>query len=161
AVSLLRDIGGVAGNQHTIPDPHKGMDYVFTLDNLVKMLGITLRLQARMPVVISGETGCGKSSLISCMCGILEWPLNVLNVHSGLSYADIAAWVEGRARACAGRDVDDDGRVSVILLDEINACSSVDLFKEIICDGTVSGKPLPRNLRIVAACNPYRMRKRV
>ena len=36
-----------------------------------------------------------------------------------------------------------------------------DLFKEIICDGTVLGKPLPRKLRIVAACNPYRMRKRV
>lgn len=86
-----------------------------------------------MPVVISGETGCGKSSLISCMCGILEWPLDVLNVHSGLSYADIAVWVEERARACAERDLNDDGRVSVILLDEINACSSVGKAK--VVDG--------------------------
>lgn len=78
-----------------------------------------------MPVVISGETGCGKSSLISRMCGILEWPLDVLNVHSGLSYSDIAAWVEERARACEAKDLNGDGRVSVILLDEINACSSV------------------------------------
>lgn len=32
------------------------------------------------------------------------------------------------------------------------------LFKEIICDGAMSGKLLPRNLRVVAACNPYRLR---
>lgn len=35
------------------------------------------------------------------------------------------------------------------------------LFKEIICDGAVNGKPLPSNLRVVAACNPYRLRKRI
>lgn len=34
------------------------------------------------------------------------------------------------------------------------------LFKEIVCDNTMNGKPLPRNLGIVAACNPYRLRKR-
>lgn len=32
------------------------------------------------------------------------------------------------------------------------------LFKEIICDETLGGTPLPRNLRVVAACNPYRLR---
>lgn len=35
------------------------------------------------------------------------------------------------------------------------------LFKEIICDGAVNGKPLPSNLRVVAACNPYRLKKRI
>lgn len=35
------------------------------------------------------------------------------------------------------------------------------LFKEIVCDGAVNGKPLPSRLRIVAACNPYRLRKRI
>lgn len=32
------------------------------------------------------------------------------------------------------------------------------LFKEIVCDNAVSGRPLPANLRIIAACNPYRLR---
>lgn len=30
-----------------------------------------------------------------------------------------------------------------------------------MCDGTVAGKSLPQNLRIVAACNPYRLRRGV
>lgn len=79
-----------------------------------------------MPVVISGETGCGKSSLISCMCKVLGWSLDVLNVHSGLSHVDIASWVEGCAINCAARDRDgDESAISVMLLDEINACGSV------------------------------------
>lgn len=35
------------------------------------------------------------------------------------------------------------------------------LFKEIVCDGAVNGTPLPSNLRVVAACNPYRLRRRI
>lgn len=79
-----------------------------------------------MPVVISGETGCGKSSLIPCMCKVLSWSLDVLNVHSGLSHVDIASWVEQCAMTSAARDAGGDGpAVSVMLLDEINACGSV------------------------------------
>ena len=38
--------------------------YVITIDNLLKMLSIQLRLRNGLPVMIMGETGCGKSSLI-------------------------------------------------------------------------------------------------
>jgi ABC-type lipoprotein export system ATPase subunit len=38
--------------------------YVVTADNFLKMCIIYLRLQSRVPVVIMGETGCGKTSLI-------------------------------------------------------------------------------------------------
>ncbi|CAN0449561.1 unnamed protein product, partial [Ascophyllum nodosum] len=120
------------------------------------MLSISLRLQAKMPVVIMGETGCGKSSLISGMCAVLGWTLNVLNVHNGLSYNAIVEWIGEQASACFS----DETRTSVIFLDEINACCSVaGLFKEIVCDGSFAGRSLPQNLRIVAACNPYRLRR--
>lgn len=74
-----------------------------------------------MPVVIMGETGCGKSSLVCCMCEVLGWELNVLNVHSGLSYDNIAEWVESCAAMC---EAEEDDHVTVVLLDEINACDS-------------------------------------
>ncbi|CAM9116767.1 unnamed protein product, partial [Choristocarpus tenellus] len=135
-----------------------GDDYVFTVDNLLKMLSITLRLQANMPVVIMGDTGCGKSRLVSCMCSILDWPLAVLNVHSGLSYTDIVHWVEEQASLARAAEAAGRAGITVIHLDEINTCNSVSLFKEIVCDGSVDGKPLPQSLRIVAACNPYRLR---
>lgn len=36
--------------------------YVLTVDNLLKMLSIQLRLRFDLPVIIMGETGCGKST---------------------------------------------------------------------------------------------------
>jgi hypothetical protein len=32
------------------------------------------------------------------------------------------------------------------------------LFKEIVCDRTLNGAPLPNRVKIIAACNPYRLR---
>lgn len=77
-------------------------------------------------MVIMGETGCGKSSLVSGMCAALGWTLDILNVHSGLSYEDIVEWVRERADACSS----DETCVSVVLLDEINSCGSIG---EILC----------------------------
>jgi hypothetical protein len=37
--------------------------YVLTVDNLLKMLSIAMRLRYDLPVIIMGETGCGKSTL--------------------------------------------------------------------------------------------------
>ncbi len=32
------------------------------------------------------------------------------------------------------------------------------MFKELLCDRTFYGKPLPPNIRVLAACNPHRRR---
>ncbi len=32
------------------------------------------------------------------------------------------------------------------------------LFKEIVCDRSMNGKPLHNKIKIIAACNPYRLR---
>ena len=38
------------------PDP----SYELTMDNLLKIIAIYMRLRANIPVIIMGETGCGK-----------------------------------------------------------------------------------------------------
>ena len=38
--------------------------YVITHDNVLKMLLILLRIRENVPVIMMGETGCGKTSLI-------------------------------------------------------------------------------------------------
>ena len=48
---------------------------------------------------------------------------------------------------------------TAVFLDEINTCNSMGLFKEMLCDRTMNGRPLPAGLEIMAACNPYRCRK--
>jgi hypothetical protein len=49
--------------------------------------------------------------------------------------------------------------VTQVFLDEVNTCNSMGLFKEIICDKSINGVRLPSTLNIIAACNPYRLKK--
>ena len=39
-------------------------NYALTYDNLIKMIGIFFRINTNIPVILMGETGCGKTSLI-------------------------------------------------------------------------------------------------
>ena len=52
----------------SVDDPDK--TYVLTVDNLIKMLAIQMRFRCGIPVVIMGETGCGKTRLIRYMCDL-------------------------------------------------------------------------------------------
>lgn len=88
------------------------------------------------------------------MCGILGSPLHVLNIHGGMEDADIISWMQQKI-IIANRMHDPTERV-IVLLDEINTCNSMGLFKELVCDRTLNGKPLPNKIKIIAACNPYR-----
>ena len=47
-------------------------DYVFTMDNYLKMALLFLRLRAGIPTIIIGETGCGKTYLIK-MFSMISW----------------------------------------------------------------------------------------
>ena len=38
--------------------------YVVTVDNFLKVLSIQLWLQLCLPIVLMGETGCGKTALV-------------------------------------------------------------------------------------------------
>ena len=43
-----------------------------------------------------------------------------------------------------------------VMLDEVNTTCCMGLFKEIVVDRSILGKPLPRNIVIICACNPAR-----
>lgn len=53
--------------------------YVLTMDYTIKMLSIHERLKCRMPVIIQGETGVGKTALLKMISDlwnqsfVLEW----------------------------------------------------------------------------------------
>lgn len=154
-VAILRGVEGLyehqRGGVHAL-EP----GYVLTVDNLLKMLSIQLRLRFNLPVIIMGETGCGKSTLMRNLCAILGAPLHTLNVHGGMDDRDILAWMTERV-ALARRMTDPTERL-VVFFDEINTCNSMGLFKEMVCDRSMNGRRLPENIKIIAACNPYRLR---
>lgn len=39
-------------------------NYALTFDNILKMVAIFFRVRSNIPVILMGETGCGKTSLL-------------------------------------------------------------------------------------------------
>ena len=141
--------------------PRLQTGYVITVDNLLKMLSIALRMRCGLPVIVMGETGCGKSSLMRATSTILGFRLHTLNIHGGLADDDIVEFVEHvLVEVAESPKVNDYGEVQthVLFFDEVNTCNSMGLFKEILCDGTIQGRRLPESVKVIAACNPYRLK---
>ncbi|KAJ8607696.1 hypothetical protein CTAYLR_007308 [Chrysophaeum taylorii] len=79
-----------------------------------------------------------------------------LNVHAALAVDDVAdRFVEIVDRARRIQDSGSSAKV-VVFLDEVNTSSVMGLFKEILIDHSILGKPLPSNVVVIAACNPAR-----
>ncbi|KAL7825428.1 hypothetical protein AOLI_G00326350 [Acnodon oligacanthus] len=134
--------------------------YQLTLDNALKILAIHLRFECNIPVVIMGETGCGKTRLVKFMCDLLrkgddKTNLLMVRVHGGTTsdmiYKKVEQAVEVSKR---NRDL---GVYTVLFFDEANTTEAVYAIKEVMCDRTIRGEPVDApDLKFVAACNPYR-----
>ncbi len=49
--------------------------------------------------------------------------------------------------------------MTILFFDEVNTNENVSgLLKEIIIDRHFRGRPIPENIRLVAACNPYKLK---
>ncbi|CAG8651875.1 9759_t:CDS:2, partial [Acaulospora morrowiae] len=57
--------------------------YALSVENLLKMTLILLRTRAGIPVVVCGEAGCGKTSLIKFLALMVEVEFRALNLHAG------------------------------------------------------------------------------
>ncbi|XP_072042938.1 E3 ubiquitin-protein ligase rnf213-alpha-like [Amphiura filiformis] len=160
----LRQLGMVLGVEELI-DPDE--TYELTSDNVMKMLAIHMRFRCGIPVVIMGETGCGKTRLIRFLCqlqgGIAarEGGLQnmiLMKVHGGTTCEAIIRKIH-MAQDIAQRNKLNHNVDTVLFLDEVNTTEFIGLIKEIMCDGRVKGQPIDMAngaLKIVAACNPYR-----
>ena len=71
--------------------------YVFTTDNYIKMIHILMKTRAKVPIIMMGETGCGKTSLIK-MLSLLknkgEIRMKILNIHEGIGDDEIISFLE-------------------------------------------------------------------
>ena len=95
-----------------------------------------------------------------------------LQIHGGVTEDKIIRAVE-EAEDCARRNSDHIDKMratgkstlylhganlgTVLFFDEANTTDYVDLIKEIMCDHTLHGRQIHEEVRVVAACNPYRV----
>ncbi|CAF1188642.1 unnamed protein product [Rotaria sp. Silwood1] len=130
-------------------------EYVLTQDNFIKMLLIYMRVQCGIPVLIMGETGCGKTTLIQFLCQkILDEDLEVIRVHAGFTAKKIIKTMQvciTKAETSAEK-----GKRLWVFFDEFNTTTNIGLLKEIMCEKTLLGKSLPSNMIFLGACNPRR-----
>ena len=56
--------------------------YVFTSDNFIKLILISLRLRTNILVIMMGETGCGKTSLIRIIAKLKGIKIHIFNIHA-------------------------------------------------------------------------------
>ena len=77
-----------------------------------------------------------------------------MQVHGGITEKDIVEFLkkaQGQAVINSRLELD-----TVVFFDEANTTDAIGLIKEVMCDRRVHGRPLPANLKFIAACNPYR-----
>ncbi|XP_029898687.1 E3 ubiquitin-protein ligase rnf213-alpha-like isoform X1 [Aquila chrysaetos chrysaetos] len=135
--------------------------YQLTLDNTMKMLAIHLRFQCGIPVIIMGETGCGKTKLVQFMCSLQRAGRDIQNmvvvrVHGGTTSKTIHKKV--RQAIELARTNEERHKVDTVLFfDEANTSEAIFAIKEVLCDHSVNGeKILTDRLKVVTACNPYK-----
>ena len=128
--------------------------YALTPDNVLKMVLISTRIHAHTPVIMMGETGCGKTTLIMYLAQVCNAQFDALNIHAGVTRKEIVEkltqWVTMAKRNLTKK--------LWVFLDEVNTCDHLGLLADVICHKMFLGKHLPPNLIILAACNPYRLR---
>ena len=101
--------------------------------------------------------GCGKTSLIQFLCQrILDDEIAIFRIHAGVTSEQIITTMRSYmkwALECSGND---QNKRLWVFLDEFNTTPSIGLFKEIVCERTLLGEPLPANMVFLGACNPQR-----
>jgi hypothetical protein len=149
-INSLRRVMGLDEDNRVNFDPDPS--YELTLDNCLKLSAIHMRFRANLPVVITGETGCGKTRLMKFYSELhkdARFPnMNHIihfKIHGGITAIDIEAKLK-RAEALARSNKAKLGHINknkaslILFFDEANTTEDIGLIKEIMCDSTCNGR---------------------
>ena len=151
-------------------------NYVFTPDNFIKMIFILMRIKADIPVIMMGETGCGKTSLIRKLSELMNngetYNMKILNIHPEITAQNITEFIKNEVNEASIilsknesiKFMNNNNYIGQIyfekkiwiFLDELNTCKSMGLISELFCKKSFNGEKLPSNVILIGACNPYR-----
>ena len=124
------------------------------------MILILFRIFANIPVILMGETGCGKTELIKQLMKMLNKDKEnnnfiIKRMHSGVKENEIIE-VINKAEKNLKESKND---MVCIFFDEINTTSLLSKMKEIFVNHSLNGKPIDERIRFIGAFNPFRKNK--
>ena len=141
----------------------KNDQYAFTRDNFIKMILIYYRIKSNIPVILMGETGCGKTSLIKMLSLIINKgkdKLKIININEGVTDKDIIKFIK-KCQKEVTEELEKEKKSNEekiwILFDEINTCNSLGLISEIMIKKSIYGEKINDNFIFIGTCNPYRI----
>lgn len=175
-INDLRNVMGLNQTDQISLDPD--VNYQLTMDNCLKLMAIFMRLRCGNPVVIMGETGCGKTRKVKFLSDLHLRSKKVMQlkhlihvkIHGGTTSEEIAKKVV-QAESLARHNnpklytakhsklrAEEQPASAILFFDEANTTEAIGLIKEILCDRTCNGREIDFSygLKIIAAVNPYR-----
>ena len=109
-------------------------EYVITNDNFKKMILILYRIIGKIPVILMGETGCGKTALIRKLNHLLnngEETLEVININPSYTNDIIIE----RMNKTNKKVKEKRNKELWIYFNELNICDSLVLITEFFING--------------------------
>ncbi|KAJ5069103.1 hypothetical protein M0811_11859 [Anaeramoeba ignava] len=127
--------------------------YRITEDNFLKFIVIQTRLSCGLPVIIIGETGCGKTSLINFLIKQLYGKkLTILNINGSTTIEAIKDEMNKLIHSQINQEE------KIILFDEFNTAPKecIAFMKQLFFDRVFNGETLPQSVKFIALANPFR-----
>lgn len=87
---------------------------------------------------------------------LLVLKLCLIKVHGGTTEQVIVEKVHEAIKLAEHNRKKGFRHYTILFFDEANTTDAIGLIKEIMCDRRFHGKPIPENIKFIAACNPYR-----
>ena len=136
--------------------------FTLTSENYMKICLILLKAELKIPIIMMGESGCGKTYLSHYVAEcLLGETLKDLTLYSGVTEEDFIAFMEEVIQIAKDKSPQ---RVWV-LFDEFNTSCLQSIVAEIMIDRVCSINKrvydIPDNLVFLACCNPYRMKSKM
>ena len=159
--------------------PRPALPYLHTKQSLETMSQVHHRLmrflqngyKGTLPVVLVGETGCGKTYLLKKLIELYRPLLNDNAAFAGQKKGNTWAWINtlnhardvasirkychAKRKAACEKDAD----LFFVTLDELNTSPALDFCKRLLYEGRFDhGRSkeaqMPRNICLLATCNP-------
>ena len=157
-LSILKEIFDLAPSIERLKEIINKDNYYITNDIFRKMVLIIYRIISNIPVILMGETGSGKTALIKKLNELLnngKSNLEIINIHQGIN--DDYLIEKMKVINIKVKNINED---IWVFFDELNTCDSFAILTEIFSNRSFGGEDLSDNIKIIGACNPYRIRKK-